>query len=61
MAELEGQRCVIMHPRLQRLVTERLRATQQQIADFQVLERQLMNVLQRLEMAVPRPDPNGCR
>jgi DNA-binding transcriptional MerR regulator len=60
-AELEGERCVTMRPRLQRLVTEQLRAVQQQIADFQVLERQLMDVLQRLEMAVPRPDANGCR
>jgi MerR family gold-responsive transcriptional activator of gol and ges genes len=31
-AELEGERCVTMRPRLQRLVTEQLRAIQQQIA-----------------------------
>src|SRR5260370_40484901 len=61
MAELEGGRCMTMRPRLQRLVTEQLRATQQQIADFQALERQLMNVLQRLEVAVPRSDASGCR
>jgi hypothetical protein len=42
-------------------VTEQLRATQQQIADFQALERQLMELLQRLEVAVPRSDASGCR
>jgi DNA-binding transcriptional MerR regulator len=61
MAELEGGRCMTMRPRLQRLVTEQLRATQQQIADFQALERQLMELLQRLEVAVPRSDASGCR
>jgi hypothetical protein len=37
-----------MRPRLQQMVTEHLHAVRKQTADFQVLERQLEQVLQRL-------------
>ena len=57
---LEGEGCATMRPRLQRLVTEQLRAVQQQIAELHVLERQLMDVRKRLETAPARPDSKGC-
>ena len=50
-----------MRPRLHALVTEQLRIVQQQIADFHVLERQLAQVLQRLQTAVPTHHADGCR
>jgi hypothetical protein len=42
-------------------VTEQLRTVQQQIAEFQLLERQLTQVLQRLQTAAPTPHADGCR
>ena len=42
-----------MRPRLHALVTEQLRTVQQQIAEFQLLERQLAQVLQRLQTTAP--------
>ena len=42
-----------MRPRLYELVTEQLRTVQQQIAAFQVLERQLPQVLERLQSTAP--------
>jgi hypothetical protein len=38
-----------------------LRTVQQQIAEFQLLERQLAQVLQRLQTAVLVPHEDGCR
>jgi DNA-binding transcriptional MerR regulator len=58
-AGLEGNGCG-MRPQLQRLVTEQLRAVQQQIAELHTLERQLMDVCKRLETAVVPPDAKGC-
>ena len=49
-----------MRPRLQRLVTEQLRAVQQQITELHTLERQLMDVRKRLESAASPPDGKGC-
>jgi phage terminase large subunit-like protein len=42
-------------------VTEQLRTVQQQIAECQLLERQLAQVLQRLRTAAPAPHADGCR
>src|SRR5437016_7553407 len=50
-AELDSGECLTMRPRLQALVTEQLRTVQQQIAELQILERQLAQVLHRLQTA----------
>jgi hypothetical protein len=47
-------------PRLTHLVTEHLRAVRQQIAQFQLLERQLTQVLHRLLTVPPSPHAGGC-
>jgi MerR family copper efflux transcriptional regulator len=60
-AELDSGECLTMRPRLHALVTEQLRAVQQQIAECQLLERQLAQVLQRLQTSVPTPHTHGCR
>jgi MerR family transcriptional regulator, copper efflux regulator len=59
-AGLEGEGCGTMRPRLQRLVSDQLRAVQQQIAKLHTLERQLMDVRKRLETAAAPPDAKGC-
>src|SRR6266852_9926607 len=59
--DLDSGECLTMRPRLHALVTEQLRTVQQQIADFHVLERQLAQVLQRLQTAVPTHHADGCR
>lgn len=60
-AELDHGECLTMRPRLHALVTEQLRTVQQQIAEFQLLERQLAQVLHRLQTTVPTPHADGCR
>ena len=50
-----------MRPRLYELVTEQLRTVQQQIAEFQVLEQQLAQVLQRLQTTAPASHADGCQ
>jgi DNA-binding transcriptional MerR regulator len=60
-AELESGACAAMRPRLQALVTEQLRTVQQQIAEFHILERQLMQVLQRLQTPAPASHTDGCQ
>ena len=68
-AELDSGECLTMRPRLHALVTEQLRTVQQQIAEFQLLERQLTQVLQRLQTqvlqrlqtAAPTHHTDGCR
>ena len=60
-AGLDGEPCLTMRPRLQEVVTEHLRTVQQQIAEFQLLERQLVQVLQRLLTVPPAPPTDGCR
>jgi DNA-binding transcriptional MerR regulator len=59
-AGLEGEGCGTIRPRLQRLVTEQLRAVQQQIAELHTLERQLMDVRKRFESVAAPPDAKGC-
>jgi len=59
--ELDSGECLTMRPRLHALVTEQLRTVQQQIAEFQLLERQLAQVLQRLQTAAPAPHADECR
>ena len=61
-AELDGGPCLAMRPHLQHLVTEQLRTVRQQLAEFQLLERQLVQVLQRL-LTIPPEESHaeGCR
>ena len=60
-AELDSGECLTMRPRLHALVTGQLRTVQQQIVEFQLLERQLAQVLQRLQTAAPVHHTDGCR
>jgi DNA-binding transcriptional MerR regulator len=59
--ELESGACQTMRPRLQAFVTEQLRTVQQQIAEFHVLERQLAQVLHRLQTPIPTSHADGCQ
>ncbi len=59
--DLDSGECLTMRPRLHALVTEQLRTVQQQTAEFQVLERQLAQVLQRLQTTVPASHADGCQ
>jgi DNA-binding transcriptional MerR regulator len=60
-AELDSGECLTMRPRLYQLVTEQLRTVQRQIAEFQVLERQLAQVLHRLQTTAPTTHADGCQ
>jgi DNA-binding transcriptional MerR regulator len=60
-AELDSGECLTMRPRLYQLVTEQLRTVREQIAEFQVLERQLAQVLQRLQTTAPTSHADGCQ
>jgi DNA-binding transcriptional MerR regulator len=60
MAELDNGPCLAIRPRLQGLVSVQLRTVQQQIAEFQLLERQLAQVLQRLHTLPPSDHTDGC-
>jgi DNA-binding transcriptional MerR regulator len=60
LAELGDGSCLAMRPRLTHAVTEHLGAVRQQIAEFQLLERQLTQVLHRLVTAPPSPHADGC-
>jgi MerR family copper efflux transcriptional regulator len=60
-AELDSGECLTMRPRLHALVTEQLHTVQQQIAECQLLERQLAQVLQRLQTPAPTSHVNGCQ
>jgi MerR family transcriptional regulator, copper efflux regulator len=59
--ELRGAKCATIRPRLQALVAEQLRTVRHQIVEFQALERELSELLRRLEMATVAPDTEGCR
>ncbi len=61
LAELDSEQCLAMRPRLKHLVTEQLRTVRQQITEFQLLEQQLAQVLQRLLTAPPSDHAEGCR
>ena len=50
-----------MRPRLHVLVAEQLRTVQRQVAELQLLERQLTQVLHRLQTAAPTHHTDGCR
>ena len=60
-AELDSGECLTMRPRLHALVAEQLRTVQRQIAEFQLLERQLTQVLHRLQTVAPVNHADGCR
>ncbi len=60
-AELDNGACLTMRPRLHELVTEQLRTVRQQIAEFHVLEQQLVQVLQRLQTTTPASHTDGCQ
>jgi DNA-binding transcriptional MerR regulator len=53
--------CLAMRPRLTHLVTEHLHTVRQQIAEFQLLERQLTQVLHRLLTGPLSPHADGCQ
>jgi len=59
--ELDSGECLTVRPHLYALVTEQLRTVQQQIAEFQVLERQLAQVLKRLQTTAPVSHAYGCQ
>jgi MerR family transcriptional regulator, mercuric resistance operon regulatory protein len=63
IAELDGGQCVTMRPHLQDLVLEQLRTVRAQIAEFRLLEQQLVQVLERLLTLAPLPSSHaeGCR
>ena len=60
-AELDSGECLTMRPRLLKLVTEQLRTVQQQIAECQMLEQQLAQVLQRLQATASASHTDGCQ
>ena len=60
-AELDSEECLTMRPRLHALVMEQLRTVQRQIAEFHLLERQLAQVLQRLQTTPPVSHAHGCQ
>ena len=59
--EFRETKCATIRPRLQNLVAEQLRTVRHQIVEFQALERELSELLRRLEMATVTPDAEGCR
>jgi DNA-binding transcriptional MerR regulator len=59
-AELDRGACLTMQPRLHALVTEQLHTVRLQIAEFYLLERQLAQVLHRLQTGAPAPHTDGC-
>jgi len=61
VVELDGGAGLTMGPRLHTLVTEQLHIVQQQIAEFQLLEQQLTQVLRRLESDASAPHTERCQ
>ena len=61
IAELDGGQCLAMRPQLKHLVTTQLRTVRQQIAEFQLLEQQLAQVLHRLLTVPPSSHAEGCQ
>jgi len=61
ITELDGGQCLTMRPHLMHLVTEHLRTVRQQIAEFQLLEQQLVQVLPRLLTLPPADHTAGCQ
>jgi DNA-binding transcriptional MerR regulator len=60
-ADLAEGSCLAMRPRLTHLVTEHLHTVRQQIAELQLLERQLTQVLRRLLTRPPSSHADGCQ
>lgn len=61
LAELDGGAYPTMRPRLHTLVTEQLHSVQQRIAELQLLEQQLAQVLRRLESVASAPHSARCQ
>ena len=61
VAELDGGASLTMRHRLHTLVTEQLHTVQQQIAEFQLFEQQLTQVLRRLESDTSAPHAERCQ
>ena len=59
--EFRGAKCTTIRPRLQALVAGQLSTVRHQIVEFQALERELSELLRRLEIATATPDAEGCR
>jgi DNA-binding transcriptional MerR regulator len=60
-AQLDSGQCLTMRPRLTHVVTEHLRTVRQQIAELQLIERQLTQVLHRLLTCPPSLYTDGCQ
>jgi MerR family transcriptional regulator, copper efflux regulator len=60
-AALDGEPRAAMRPRLLELVRAQLSAVRQQIAELQLLQRQLEETLHRLLMRPPANHSGGCR
>ncbi len=59
-AVLDSDSSGAIRPQLLDLVQTQLHTVQRQIADFQLLERQLTQILQRLGTAAPANNSDGC-
>jgi MerR family mercuric resistance operon transcriptional regulator len=59
-SDLNGRPSRTLRPRLYQVATEHLRAVREQIADFQVLEQQLEQVLQRLRTIPSAKHSEAC-
>lgn len=60
-AALDGGACGVVRPRLRGLVQTHLSAVQQQIAELQLLQSQLEDVLKRLRSPIRRGRAGACR
>lgn len=60
-AELDSGACLSMRPQLKHLVTEQLRTVRKQIVEFQLLEQQLAQVLNRLLTTPVSHHATGCQ
>ncbi len=59
--EVDNRRCGTMQPQLSNLVQAQLQTVQQRIAEFQLLRRQLEQVLQQLSTTTLTDAAEGCR
>jgi DNA-binding transcriptional MerR regulator len=59
-ADLDGRPARTIRPRLEQVVSEHLLAVREQIADLQILEQQLEQVLQRLRSAPSATHAEAC-
>lgn len=61
IAELDHGLCGTMRPRLSHLVQDQLQTVQQRIAEFQLLQQQLEQVLQQMLTAPPADPAESCQ